>query len=65
MINKCYVFYTKTEVTFCHDYQGQEIAHIKQLEVAKLTTAFSMLKVQDYYSFTESKLTVIYLSSSC
>lgn len=20
MINKCYVFYTKTEVTFCHDY---------------------------------------------
>jgi hypothetical protein len=40
----------KRTVTICHDYQGQEIAHIKQIGVAKLTATFSMLKVQDYYT---------------
>jgi hypothetical protein len=35
----------KRTVTLCHDYQGQEIAHIKQIGVAKLIAAFSMPEV--------------------
>lgn len=61
MINMCYVFYTKTEtVTLCHDYLGQEIAHVKQIGVAKLTAAFSMLKSTGLYSLSPNSLQSIW-----